>query len=72
MTFRESNCQFNLIIFKYKLNVFKNYCRTNVLQYLFSNRNLLLASSNDPSSFWKILKRGKTFKALDTSIFPSE
>jgi len=33
---------------------------------------MLLASSNVLSSFWKILKRGKTFKALDTSISLSE
>jgi len=31
--FRESNCQLDLRIFKYKRNVFKNCCRTKVSQY---------------------------------------
>ncbi|XP_060562301.1 uncharacterized protein LOC132721934 [Ruditapes philippinarum] len=70
--FRESNSLLDLRIFKDKRNEFKNYCRIMLLQYQFSNRNMLLASSNDPSSFWKILKRGKTSRALDISISPSE
>jgi hypothetical protein len=43
-----------------------------LLQYQFSNQNMLLASSYDPRSFWKIFKRGKTSRALDSSISPSQ
>ena len=62
----------DLRAFKDERNVFKNYCRDMVSQHQFSNRSMLLASSNDPSSFWKILKRGKPLRTLDDSITPSE
>ena len=70
--FRESNLMLDLRAFKDERNVFKNYCRDMVSQHQFSNRSMLLASSNDPSSFWKILKRGKPLKILDDSRKPSE
>jgi len=33
---------------------------------------MLLASSNNPSSFWKILKSGKPLRTLNDSFTPSE
>jgi len=60
--FRESNLMLDIRVFKDERNVFNNNCRYMVSQHQCSNRSMLLASSNDPISFRKILQRGKPLR----------
>ena len=70
--FRATNSLIDLRHFKDQRNIFKNYCRTVISDYQLKNRNLLLNSSHDPASFWKLIKNSRCTQSLDNSISPNE